>query len=219
MFPNKPYGPEAAERVRRGKNGALRRSIRPAQLRPYLKAVRYVLSLERRRRDYDTLCLLVEMKSFLDTLPNPRRQRDISSIGLGTKARAVAILGHIYRQQNARKAQYTTHASKQGAAFNILERAMAMYVCIVKTVPNYEGQFLRSQVARSVYSLLRSDIMELYGKRTRHRISCQGKHLKNRLYDLIEPKFRWYLTEERVEKILGQRWLQKGENHVEKAQY
>ena len=70
-----------------------------------------------------------------------------------------------------------------------------------------EAQYIRSQIAKAAISVLRSDMMELYGVRTSHRISSQGKHLKNRIYEMIAPRVKWWLNEEHKQEVLRQKWL------------
>jgi hypothetical protein len=142
--------------------------------------------------------LIHEMNVFLRSMPTPPAQQ--STRGLSVLRRAQAIYAHIHRQSG----RYTSYPAKRGAALKILERVIATQLYLPADV---ESQFRRTRIAKAVYSCLRSDITFLYGRKRRNKISLQGKHLANRLHDMIERIWKPWLTRERIEEIRSQKWL------------
>src|SRR5262249_7420373 len=100
--------------------------------------------------------------------------------------------------------KFKSYPANQGAAFLIVEKAVAAHLAVPVEA---EMQYRRSQVAIAVCKVLRSDKSILFGRVLRHRISWQGKHPKNHVYEMMWPVIRPWLTETRKAQILSQKWL------------
>jgi hypothetical protein len=167
-----------------------------AELRPYIKAVQYTLRWGRFKKDRDVLDLLREFEQFLKSLPPAPPQANMR--GVKAKFRAYAILSHIY-------AQGLKHRFRpQDAALRILSRAIAAELC---PKPTSDPFYKRIQVVRVVRRLLKAQKLVLYGRTKKYRISRQGRHVSEHLYEAVSKQYRWFLTESRKKEILNTRWI------------
>lgn len=139
--------------------------------------------------------MLTELRGLLVTLPPAPRQG--STRGMKPKELAKAILWHIWKQRNHR----STRAKGITPERLILVAAIAAE-CTPK--PCSSPQYRKTQVARAIYRVLRTERRELHGRKFRVKISMQGKWTKQRLFELVEPIYRYEL-----ERIRGQ--VQSGE--------
>jgi hypothetical protein len=122
------------------------------------------------------------MTALLTTLPRAPRQG--STRGLKPRAIAQAILWHICAQR------------KRIPAKHVLLSALAAE-CTPKVCGSL--QYRQAQVARCVYHRgLRRERRELHGKIIYVRISMQGKWAKQRMFELLEPIYRWELEKIRA---------------------
>lgn len=132
--------------------------------------------------------MLTELRGLLETLPTPPRQG--STRGMKPRELAKAILWHIVKQRNHR----STRSRGITPARLILVAAIAAECC---PKPCSSPQYRRTQVARAIYKLLRTERRELFGRKFRVKISMQGKWTKQRLFELVEPIYRIWLQSNR----------------------
>jgi len=163
--------------------------------------------------------MLREMDALLQCLSQYPRQNNLR--GLPPKDRARALLYHIKRQGT----QYRSRPANEGAALRILIHALAVEIMSrAGKLPSSAPSYLKTQVARAVYGLLRSDIrvyeiesMRRPGLMLKNRVvtkkmSLQRKNVVRHLYSFIEPIYRYWLTKENIALVLGQKWMQRQEN-------
>jgi hypothetical protein len=163
--------------------------------------------------------MLREMESLLKCLPQYPAQNSLR--GLPPKERARALLYHIKRQESL----YRFRPANEGAALRILLHALAVEIMSrASKLPSSAPTYLKTQVARAVYGLLRSDIriyeiesMRKPGVIMKNRVvikkmSLQSKNVVRHLYSLLEPIYRCWLTKENVALVLGQKWMRVQEN-------
>lgn len=133
--------------------------------------------------------MLTELRGLLATLPPAPRQG--STRGMKPRELAKAILWHIAKQREHRASRRRGHTPER----RILVAALAAE-CTPK--PCSSPQYRKTQVARAIYRVLSTDRRELYGRKFRVKISMQGKWTKQRLFELVEPIYRYDL--ERIRK-------------------
>jgi hypothetical protein len=85
-------------------------------------------------------------------------------------------------------------------------------------LPSSAPSYLKTQVARAVYGLLRSDIrvyeiesMRRPGNILKNRVvtqkmSLQSKNVVRHLYNFLEPMYGLWLTANNVAEVLRQKW-------------
>jgi hypothetical protein len=158
--------------------------------------------------------MLREMDALLRCLPQYPAQNSLR--GLPPKERARALLYHIKRQE----IRYRSRPVNEGAALRILIHALAVEMMSkASKLPSSAPQYLKTQVARAVYGLLRSDIriyeiesMRRPGVMLKNRVvtkkmSLQSKNVVRHLYGFLEPIYRFWLTPNNVAEVLRQKWI------------
>ena len=189
-------------------------SINARSRAPFRRSVQHVLKVLLNRRDEDTVMMLHEMNALLRSLPGYPAQNSLR--GLPPKERASALLYHIKRQES----RYRSRPANQGAGLRILIHALAVELMNkASKLPCSGPRYLKTQVARAVYGLLRSDIrvyetesMRRPGVILKNRVvikkmSLQSKNVVRHLYSALEPIYRYWLTKERVAMVLRQKWV------------
>lgn len=189
-------------------------SISARSRAPFRRSVQHVLKVLLNRRDEDTVMMLHEMNALLDCLPVYPRQNSLR--GLPPKERASALLYHIKRQES----RYRSRPANAGAGLRILVHALAVEIMSRSAkLPCSAPRYLKTQVARAVYGLLRSDIrvyeiesMRRPGAILKNRVvtkkmSLQSKNVVRHLYSVLEPVYRYWLTKEHVAAVLRQKWV------------
>ena len=189
-------------------------SIHARARAPFRRAVQHVLKLLRNRGDEATLVMLREMDALLRCLPQYPAQNSLR--GLPPKERARALLYHIKRQES----RYRARPANEGAALRILVHALAVEILSkAGKLPSSAPSYLKTQVARAVYGLLRSDVrvyeiesMRRPGVLLKNRVvtkkmSLQSKNVVRHLYNLLEPIYRFWLTRDNVAEVLRQKWV------------
>lgn len=146
--------------------------------------------------------MYAEMRGLLSSLPTPPRQG--STRGLKPRDLAKAILSNIVKQRNHR----STRSRGITPARLILVAALAAE-CMPK--PCSSPQYRRTQVARAIYKLLRTERRELFGRKFRVKISMQGKWTKQRLFELVEPIYRVWLQSN--QEALQKRFMELSPTH------
>jgi hypothetical protein len=128
-------------------------SINARARAPFRRAVQHVLKVLRNRSDEATLMMLREMDALLRCLSQYPAQNSLR--GLPPKERARALLYHIKRQERL----YRSRPANEGAALRILSHALAIEIMSrASKLPSSAPTYLKTQVARAVYGLLRSDV-------------------------------------------------------------
>jgi hypothetical protein len=128
-------------------------SINARSRAPFRSAVQHVLKVLRNRHDEATVMMLREMESLLKYLVQYPAQNSLR--GLPPKERARALLYHIKRQASG----YRSRPANEGAALRILIHALTVEIMSrAGRLPSSAPSYLKTQVARAVYGLLRSDI-------------------------------------------------------------
>lgn len=181
---------------------------------PFRRAVQHVLKVLRNRHDEATVMMLREMDALLRCLPQYPAQNSLR--GLPPKERARALLYHIKRQES----RYRARPANEGAALRILIHALAVEIMSrAGKLPCSAPSYLKTQVARAVYGLLRSDIrvyeiesmrrpgMILKNRVMTKKMSLQSKNVVRHLYSVLEPIYRYWLTKEHVAMVLRQKWV------------
>ena len=192
-------------------------SINARSRAPFRRAVQHVLKVLRNRHDEATIMMLREMDALLKCLSGYPAQNSLR--GLPPKDRALALLYHIKRQES----RYRSRPANEGAALRILIHALAVEMMSrASKLPSSAPQYLKTQVARAVYGLLRSEVKVyeidcgngrvLKQKVVTRKMSMQSKNVVRHLYSLLEPIYRYWLTKENIARVLGQKWLQGQEN-------
>ncbi len=149
-----------------------------AQRKPYIQAAAAIL---RKRTKSPNAQALNEMQALLDSCkPYLRRQADVLRLGWGSKEKAKCLLANIARQRGTRASRVVL-AAAAGAA------------CCPK--PTSNERYRKVQIARSVYSLCRSDKSTLFGRTISSRIPMAGIRLALALFDLVEPIFYYWLKD------------------------
>jgi hypothetical protein len=192
-------------------------SINARSRAPFRRAVQHVLKVLRNRNDEATAMMLREMNALLQSLAQYPAQNSLR--GLPPKERARALLYHIKRQASG----YRSRPANEGAALRILVHAVAVEIMSrAGRLPSSAPSYLKTQVGRAVYGLLRSDIrlyeiesMRRPGVMLKNRVvtkkmSLQSKNVVRHLYSFLEPIYRYWLTKENIALVLGQKWLQGG---------
>jgi hypothetical protein len=159
--------------------------------------------------------MLREMDALLGCLSQYPAQNSLR--GVPPKERARALLYHIKRQES----RYRFRPANEGAALRILIHALAVETMSrAGKLPSSAPTYLRTQVVRAVYGLLRSDVrvyeiesmrrpgVVLKNRVVTKKMSLQSKNVVRHLYSLLEPIYRYWLTKENVSLVLGQKWLQ-----------
>lgn len=190
-------------------------SINARSRAPFRRSVQHVLKVLRNRQDEATVMMLHEMDALLNCLPAYPAQNSLR--GLPPKERARALLYHIKRQAS----RYRSRPANEGAALRILIHALAVEIMSrAGKLPSSAPWYLKTQVARAVYGLLRSDIrvyeiesMRKPGVTLKNRVvtkkmSLQSKNVMRHLYSFLEPIYRYWLTKDNIALVLGQKWLQ-----------
>lgn len=181
---------------------------------PFRRSVQHTLKVLRNRHDEATVMMLREMDALLDCLPGYPAQNSLR--GLPPKERARAMLYHIYRQER----RFRSRPANEGAALRILIHALAVEIMSrAGKLPCSAPSYLKTQVARAVHGLLRSDIRvyEIESSRTpgvtlknrvvTKKMSLQSKNVMRHLYSFLEPIYRLWLTKEHVAMVLRQKWI------------
>jgi hypothetical protein len=158
--------------------------------------------------------MLREMEALLKCLPQFPAQNSLRD--LPPKERARALLYHIKRQESG----YRARPANEGAALRILIHALAVEIMSrAGKLPTSAPSYLKTQVARAVYGLLRSDIrvyeiesMRRPGVILKNRVvtkkmSLQSKNVVRHLYSFLEPIYRFWLTTDNVTEVLRQKWV------------
>src|SRR5262245_2898193 len=169
-------------------------SINARSRAPFRRSVQHVLKVLRNRHDEATVMMLREMNALLQCLPQYPAQNSLR--GLPPKERARALLYHVKRQAGI----YRSRPANEGAAVRILIHALAVEIMSrAGKLPCSAPSYLKTQVARAVYGLLRSDIrvyeiesMRRLGAILKNRViikkmSLQSKNVVRHLYSLLEP--------------------------------
>jgi hypothetical protein len=188
-------------------------SINARSRAPFRRAVQHVLKVLRNRHDEATVMMLREMDTLLKCLSGYPAQNSLR--GLPPKDRARALLYHIKRQES----RYCSRPANEGAGLRILVNALAVEMMSrASKLPTSAPQYLKTQVSRAVYGLLRSEVKVyeidcgngrvLKQKVITRKMSMQSKNVVRHLYRLLEPIYRYWLTKENVSLVLGQKWLQ-----------
>jgi hypothetical protein len=188
-------------------------SINVRSRTPFRRAVQHVLKVLRNRHDEVTVMMIREMDTLLKGLSGYPAQNSLR--GLPPKDRAGALLYHIKRQES----RYRSRPANEGAALRILIHVLAVEMMSrASKLPTSAPQYLKTQVSRAVYGLLRSEVKVyeidcgngrvLKQKVMTRKMSMQSKNVVRHLYKLLEPIYRYWLTEENVSLVLGQKWLQ-----------
>jgi hypothetical protein len=189
-------------------------SIKARSRAPFRRAVQHVLKVLRNREDRATVMMLHEMDALLKCLPAYPAQNSLR--GLPPQERARALLYHIKRQES----RYRFRPANEGAALRILINALAVEMMSrASKLPSSAPTYLKTQVARAVYGLLRSDVriyeiesMRRPGAIMKNRVvtkkmSLQSKNVVRHLYSLLEPIYRLWLNQENVATVLRQKWV------------
>ena len=189
-------------------------SISARSRAPFRKAVQHVMKILHNRQDEATTMMLHEMDALLKCLPQYPTQNSLR--GLPPKERAQALLYHIKRQE----ALYRSRPANEGAALRILVHALAVEIMSrAGKFPASAPWYLKTQVARAVYGLLRSDIrvyeiesmrrpgVVLKNRMVTKKMSLQSKNVVRHLYSILEPIYRFWLSTDHVAQVLRQKWV------------
>jgi hypothetical protein len=181
---------------------------------PFRRSVQHVLKVLLNRHDESTVMMLHELNALLTDLSGYPAQNSLR--GLPPRERAKALLYHIKRQGS----RYRSRPANQGAALRILVHAIGVEIMSkAAKFPCSAPRYLKTQVARAVYGLLRSDIrvyemesMKTPGVILKNRVvtkkmSLQSKNVVRHLYGFLEPVYRLWLTKEHVAMVLRQKWV------------
>ena len=194
-------------------------SINARSRAPFRRAVQHVLKVLRNRSDETTLIMLHEMDALLKCLSGYPAQNSLR--GLSPKERARALLYHIKRQES----RYRFRPANEGAALRILIHALAVEMMSrASKLPSSAPLYLKAQVARAVYGLLRSEVKVyeidcgngrvLKQKVVTRKMSLQSKNVVRHLYSFLEPIYRYWMTKENIGLVLGQKWLRVEKNQL-----
>lgn len=136
------------------RSGSAYNSSITARLRaPFRRSVQHVLKVLLNRSDEATVMMWHEMDALLNGLSGYPAQNSLR--GLPPKERASALLYHIKRQGG----RYRSRPANERAALRILIHALAVEIMgRAGKLPCSAPQYLKTQVARAVYGLLRADI-------------------------------------------------------------
>ena len=181
---------------------------------PFRRSVQHVLKVLLNRHDEATVMMLHEMDALLIGLSGYPAQKSLR--GLPPKERAKALLYHIKRQES----RYHSRPANEGAALRILIHSLGVEIMSrAGKLPCSAPRYLKTQVARAVYGLLRSDIrvyemesMRRPGTMLKNRVvtkkmSLQSKNVVRHLYSVLEPVYRLWLTKDNVARVLRQKWV------------
>lgn len=149
---------------------------------PYIKAAHYFARKPTSRPS------IAEIEIFLlSCRPFLRRQADLHRCGWTTKEKVKAILATIYRQRGL----VSGYRNPSAALLAVCAGTAAM------TMPHGSQKYVRMQIARSVFHLLKAEWFVWKGKRRRQRVRLQSKHLAKALYDALRPFFYYWLEQYR----------------------
>jgi hypothetical protein len=181
---------------------------------PFRRSVQHVLKVLLNRHDEATVMMLQEMNALLNGLSGYPAQNSLR--GLPPKERASALLYHIKRQGS----RYRSRPANEGAGLRILIHALAIEIMSrAGKLPSSAPRYLKTQVARAVYGLVRSDIRVYETESMRRpglilktrvvtkKMSLQSKNVVRHLYSVLEPVYRYWLTKEHVATVLRQKWI------------
>jgi len=191
---------------------AYNRSINARSRAPFRRSVQHVLKMLLNRHDEDTVMMLHEMDALLNGLSGYPAQNSLR--GLPPTERARALLYHIRRQGS----RYRSRPANAGAGLRILIHALAVEIMSRSgKLPCSAPRYLKTQVARAVYGLLRSEVKVyeidcgngrmLKQKVVTKKMSMQSKNVVRHLYSVLEPIYWLWLTKEHVAMVLRQKWI------------
>jgi hypothetical protein len=116
---------------------------------------------------------------MLSTLATARPQGSVR--GLKAADKADAILWHIAKQRGDKTSR--------------LMLASAAAVLSYQPMPTSSPMFLKVQCARAVWRLLKSDFIQLYGRRHRQKIGLQSRFVALELFKRVEPVLYFWLKD------------------------